>query len=186
MPGQPSPPLPHSLVDERSWCDNSGTPRADNDNLIDSAPLDGGVKVVHSSLRCGRSTWTLRASSGRLLISRRVVDHACATEASAPVPLDTAPLLQRCVRGAWNFREQRGRRMGISSEESDRQRQQGPVRASDIGTWRIGDLASPTEHRTRRQNGARRAPDSSAVRHVGRAVSSEPTRLRRSAIQLQI
>ena len=53
MPGQPSLPLLQPLVDERSWCDDHGTLRADNDKLIDSATLARGVKVVRPRFAAG-------------------------------------------------------------------------------------------------------------------------------------
>jgi hypothetical protein len=59
--------------------------------------------------------------------------------------------------------------MGISSEQSDRQRLQGLVPASDISTCRIGDLASSTGCRTPGQNGDCQTLSGSAERHVGRA-----------------
>ena len=60
MPGQPSLPLPQPLVDERSWCNDHGTPRADNDKLIDSSPLTGGVKVVRPRFAAGAPPGPLR------------------------------------------------------------------------------------------------------------------------------
>jgi len=57
--------------------------------------------------------------------------------------------------------------MGISSEQSDRQRLQGLVPASDISTYPIGNLAFPTEHRTRLQNDDRHQRGHSAERHLG-------------------
>ena len=56
--------------------------------------------------------------------------------------------------------------MGFPGAHNVRQRPQGLGVAREVSTPRIGDLASPTEHRTRRQNGARRSPDTSAERHV--------------------
>jgi hypothetical protein len=69
--------------------------------------------------------------------------------------------------GACNFREQRGHRMGISGAQSSGQRLQGLVPTTDISVCRIGDLASPTEHRMPRQNDDGRHPGRSAGRHVG-------------------
>jgi hypothetical protein len=60
MPGQPSLPLPQPLVDERSWCDDHGILRADNDKLIDSATLAGGVKVVRPRFAAGAPPGPLR------------------------------------------------------------------------------------------------------------------------------
>ena len=92
-------PFLHTLVDESPWCDTSGTPRADNDNLIDSAPLDRGVKVVRPRFAAGAPPGPLRSRRRRLAISRRVGSHAYTIEAFAPVPLGTAPLLQTCRSG---------------------------------------------------------------------------------------
>jgi hypothetical protein len=59
--------------------------------------------------------------------------------------------------------------MGISGAQSCGQRLQGLVPTTDISVCRIGDLASPTEHRMPRQNDGLRHPGSSAYRHVRRA-----------------
>ena len=56
--------------------------------------------------------------------------------------------------------------MGISGAQSCGQRLQGLVPTTDISVCRIGDLASPTEHRMPRQNDGLRHPGSSAYRHV--------------------
>jgi hypothetical protein len=49
-----------------------------------------------------------------------------------------------------------------------RRRPQGLRVATDAGALRIGDLASPTDCRTTRQNDGRRHPGRIAERHVGR------------------
>ena len=56
--------------------------------------------------------------------------------------------------------------MGISGAQSSGQRLQGLVPTTDISVCRIGDLASPTEHRMPRQNDDGRHPGRSAERHV--------------------
>jgi hypothetical protein len=52
--------------------------------------------------------------------------------------------------------------MGISGAQSSGQRLQGLVPTTDISVCRIGDLASPTEHRMPRQNDDGRHPGRSA------------------------
>ena len=48
--------------------------------------------------------------------------------------------------------------------------------ATDVSALRIGDLASPTDFRTTRQNDDRRYPGRSAERHLGPRPSGAVTR----------
>ena len=58
--------------------------------------------------------------------------------------------------------------MGFPGAHNVRRRPQGLRVARDVSAPRIGDLASPTDFRTTRQNDGRRHPGRSAERHVGK------------------
>src|SRR5664280_2045934 len=97
MPGQPSLPLPLPLAAERPWCDDNGTPGAHPDNLINTAPLTRGVKVVRPRFAAGappgplgshRRAWLSVVGSWALPAQRKL---------SLPHPL-TRP---RSFRHAW-------------------------------------------------------------------------------------
>jgi len=56
--------------------------------------------------------------------------------------------------------------MGLSGAHNVRRTPQGLGVARDVSAPRIGDLASPTDYRTTRQNDGRRYRGRSAKRHV--------------------
>ena len=66
--------------------------------------------------------------------------------------------------------------MGFPGAHNVRRRPQGLRVAKDVSAPRIGDLASPTEHRTRRQNSARRSRTPAQNGTVGSARARQARR----------